>query len=407
MAPSAPSAAHATDRTGSLHRCSAGRRPLLGRTRRQPLNDPRFDQLADTLVRYSCRLQAGETLLIEATDIPHAMTRALIRTVEAVGGRPLVWLKSTEVQRDLMLAGSQEQMELMGAAEAQLMGQAQAYIGLRGKPNVSEWSDVPEEKIRLYQKHWWAPVHRDVRIKKTRWVVLRWPNHGMAQQAGMSTEAFEDFYFRVCSLDYRRMAEAMQPLVEMMNRTDRVRLVSEGTDLSFSIQDIPAIGCAGEFNIPDGEVFTAPVRDSVEGTIQFNAPTIYMGNSHENIRLRLEKGRIVEASSSNTEHLLSVLDTDEGARYIGEFAIGFNPHIHTPMKDILFDEKIAGSIHFTPGNAYDEAWNGNRSEIHWDMVLLMTPDVGGGEIYFDDRLVRKDGLFVIPELAGLNPDNLI
>lgn len=370
------------------------------------MNDPRFSRLAEVLVQYSCRLQKDETLLIEATDIPHPMTRALIRAVEAVGGRPLVVLKSAEVQRDLMLAGSQEQMELAGTAEAELMKGAQAYIGVRGKPNISEWSDIPADKIQLYQKHWWAPVHRDIRVKHTRWVVLRWPDPAMAQQAGMSTEAFEDFYFKVCTLDYGRMDRAMQPLIELMNRTDKVRLVSRGTDLKFSIADIPAVGCAGEFNIPDGEVFTAPVRDSVEGTIQFNTPTIYMGSSHEDIRLRFEQGRIVEASSSNTEHLLSVLDTDEGARYIGEFAIGFNPHITQPMKDILFDEKIAGSIHFTPGNAYDEAWNGNRSEIHWDMVLLMTPDVGGGEIYFDDQLIRKDGLFVLPELEGLNPDRL-
>ena len=371
------------------------------------MNDPRYTQLADLLVRYSCRLQAGETLLIEATDIPQAMTRALIRAVEAVGGHPLVWLKSTAVQRDLMLAGSQHQMELLGAAEAQLMSQVQAYIGLRGKPNTSEWSDVPDDKIKLYQKHWWAPVHRDIRVKQTRWVVLRWPNDSMAQLAQMSTEAFEDFYFRVCTLDYQRMDDAMQPLIELMNRTDRVRLVAKGTDLRFSIRDIPAVGCAGEFNIPDGEVFTAPVRDSVEGTIQFNAPTIYMGGSHDDIRLTFEKGRITDASSSNTDHLLQVLDTDEGSRYIGEFAIGFNPYIHQPMRDILFDEKIAGSIHFTPGQAYDEAWNGNKSEIHWDMVLLMTPEVGGGEIYFDDRLIRKDGLFVVPELEGLNPDRLL
>ena len=370
------------------------------------MNDPRYSRLAETLVRYSCRLAEGEHLLIEATDIPHAMTRALIRAVKAAGGHPLVQIKSHEVQRDLMLAASQSQMERLGAAETLLMQSVQAYIGVRGKPNISEWSDIPAQNIQLYQKHWWAPVHRDVRIKQTRWVVLRWPDHAMAQQAGMSTEAFEDFYFRVCNLDYARMATAMQPLIDLMNRTDRVRLVSPGTDLSFSIAEIPAIGCAGEYNIPDGEVFTAPVRDSVEGTIQFNTPTIYLGSSHENIRLRFEKGRIVDADSSNREHLLSVLDTDEGARYIGEFAIGFNPHIRKPMKDILFDEKIAGSIHFTPGNAYDEAWNGNRSEIHWDMVLLMSPESGGGEIYFDDRLIRKDGLFVLPELLGLNPDNL-
>jgi aminopeptidase len=229
----------------------------------------------------------------------------------------------------------------------------------------------------------------------------------MAQLAQMSTEAFEDFYFRVCTMDYSRMAVAMRPLVDLMQRTDRVRLVAPGTDLGFSIRDIPAIPCDGKMNIPDGEVFTAPVRDSVEGVIAFNAPTIYQGVSHEGVTLHFERGRIVKSSSSNPGHLEQVLDSDEGARSVGEFAIGFNPHVRRPMKDILFDEKIAGSIHFTPGQAYEEADNGNRSQIHWDLVLMMDPEHGGGEVWFDDTLVRKDGEFVLDELRSLNPAALL
>lgn len=366
------------------------------------MHDPRFDQLAHVLVHHSCRLKPGETLLVEATDTPELFVRALIRTIDAAGGRPLVIERSNQVLRDLFQVASEEQMRLQGEAEAYLMSRVDAYIGVRGRANISEWSDVPAEKMRLYQKHWWSVVHRDVRVKQTRWVVLRWPDRAMAQQAGMSTEAFEDFYFRVCNLDYARMAEAMQPLVELMERTDQVRITAEGTDLSFSIQGIPAIGCAGEYNIPDGEVFTAPVRDSIEGVVQFNAPTVYQGVTHENVRLRFERGRIVEATSSSPEHLAAVLDSDEGARYLGEFAIGFNPHIRRPMKDILFDEKIAGSIHLTPGNAYDEAWNGNRSQIHWDMVLLMDPEHGGGTIHFDDQPIRRDGRFLLPDLQPLD-----
>jgi aminopeptidase len=260
--------------------------------------------------------------------------------------------------------------------------------------------------MKLYEKHVWQRVHHDIRVKKTRWVVLRWPNPSMAQSANMSTEAFENFYFDVCTLDYSKMSKAMQPLVDLMNRTARVRLVAPGTDLNFSIKDIPAVGCDGKLNIPDGEAFTAPVKDSVNGTIQFNARTIYHGVVHDNVRLVFREGKIVEATSSNTEALNKVLDTDEGARYVGEFALGFNPYVTRPMLDILFDEKIAGSIHFTPGSCYDEAPNGNKSEIHWDMVLLMTPDAGGGEIHFDDKLIRKDGRFMLPELEPLNPENL-
>lgn len=369
--------------------------------------DPRYDKLAETLIGYSCALEPGEAVLIEAFDVPDELTRSLIRAARAAGGLPLVSLRSHAVMRDLMLVGSEEQMRLIGEIDAYRMSKVQAYIGIRGKPNISEWSDVPPEKMRLYQRLWWQPAHRDLRVEKTRWVVLRWPSPSMAQQARMSTEQFEDFYFRVCTMDYARMSRAMQPLKELMDRTDRVRLVAQGTDLSFSIQDIPAVACDGGRNIPDGEVYTAPVRDSVQGTIRFNTETIYQGVTHNNVCLRFEDGKVVAAESSDSEHLQTVLDTDEGARYVGEFAIAFNPYITEPMKDILFDEKIAGSIHFTPGNAYESADNGNRSDIHWDMVLRMTPDTGGGEIYFDDRLIRRDGRFVIPELEALNPESLM
>lgn len=369
------------------------------------MTDPRHLQLAETLVRYSCALGPGDTVLIEAIDIPHGFTRALVKTAADAGARPLVTLKSQEVWRALMLAGSAEQMALIGSTEAHRMERVDAYIGLRGSANIAELADVPEDKVRLYNKLFWEPVHLGIRLRK-RWTVLRWPNPSMAQLAGMSTEAFEDFYFRVCNLDYARMSEAMKPLHELMAATDRVRLVAPGTDLRFSIRGIPAVRCDGHSNIPDGEVFTAPVRDSVEGTIQFNTPTVYQGVGHDDVRLTFQAGRIVAATSSDTEHLNRVLDTDEGARSIGEFSIAFHPHITRPMRDILFDEKIAGSIHFTPGNAYDDADNGNRSGIHWDLVLRMDPAAGGGEVWFDDRLIRKDGLFVIDELAGLNPDRL-
>lgn len=369
--------------------------------------DPRYDRLARVLVRHSCALKPGETLLLEANNLPETMVRAVVRATAEAGGRPLVQLKSHAVWRELMLSGSEEQMRLIGEAEAFLMDRVDAYVGIRGNPNISEWSDIPEDKMRLYENLVFKPVHLERRVPSTRWVVLRWPSPPMAQQAGMSTEAFEDFYFRVCTMAYDHLGRAMEPLRELMEATDRVRLVAPGTDLSFSIRGIPAVPCAGEFNLPDGEIFTAPVQGSVEGTIRYNTPTIYQGASHDDVVLRFEQGCIVDADSSNPEHLRSVLDTDEGARRIGEFAIGLNPYIQRPMKDILFDEKIAGSIHFTPGNAYDEADNGNRSSIHWDLVLRMAADVGGGEIYFDDRLIRKDGLFVIPELEELNPERLI
>jgi len=368
--------------------------------------DPRYTKLAETLIHYSCELKAGEKVLIEAIDTPTDFTKELVRVAHAADIVPNVLLKSKEVLRRLLLGATQAQLELMAASEETYMKGVDAYIGVRGTPNVSELSDVPQDKQKMYDSYIWKRVHMDIRVPHTRWVVLRWPSPSMAQLAQRSTEEFEDFYFRVCTMDYERMSVALEPLRELMEATDRVHLKGPGTDLRFSIAGIPAMPCDGKRNIPDGEVFTAPVRDSIEGTIQYNTPTIYQGVTHENVFFRFEQGKIVEAKSTNTGHLNEVLDSDEGSRYIGEFSLGFHPHILEPMKDILFDEKIAGSLHLTPGNAYDTAFNGNRSQIHWDLVLIQRPEFGGGEVWFDDVLIRKDGLFVRTELEGLNPDRL-
>jgi aminopeptidase len=371
------------------------------------MTDPRIEKLSNLLINYSCGLKAGEKILIEAIDVPHEFTKSLVAAASAAGGHALVLLKSNEVLRSLMMSGAEAQWNLIADIERQQMESVNCYIGARGSPNVSELSDVPSDKQKLYESTVWKRVHQEIRIKKTRWVVLRWPSSSMAQMAEMSTEAFEDFYFNVCTLDYAKMARAMKPLKELMERTDKVRLKGPAdTDLSFSIKGIPAIPCDGKVNIPDGEVFTAPVRNSVNGVIHFNCPTIYRGQTHNDIRLTFKEGKVVEASSTNSAKLNEVLNSDEGARYVGEFAIGFNPYCTRPMKDILFDEKIAGSIHFTPGQAYDEANNGNKSAIHWDMVMRQDPEVGGGEIHFDNKVIRKDGRFVIPELQPLNPENL-
>ena len=369
--------------------------------------DPRMTKLADVLINYSTSLQPGEKILIEAIDAPHAMTCELVRAARAAGGDPLVTLKSNVVQRALLMHGSREQMELIAETEAHRMSHVAAYIGLRGNDNIAELSDVADEGHKLYQETIWKRVHQEIRVPKTRWVVLRWPNASMAQQANKSTEAFENFYFDVCTMDYAKMARAMAPLAKRMDDADQVRIVGPGTELAFSIKGIRAVPCDGKLNIPDGEVFTAPVRDSVNGTLQYNVRTLYQGVVHDNVRFEFVDGKIVKATSTNTAHLNKVLDSDEGARYIGEFAIGFNPFVTEPMLDILFDEKIAGSFHFTPGQAYDEANNGNRSGVHWDIVCLQDAEHGGGEIWFDGELVRKDGLFVPEELRQLNPQNLL
>jgi aminopeptidase len=311
------------------------------------------------------------------------------------------------LQREELMNCSADQIVLKAKIDVAEMEQMDCYIGVRGADNASELSDVPSEKMKIYDTYYTTPVHHDTRVKKTRWVVLRYPNASMAQLANMSEEAFTDFYFKVCNLDYARMGEAMKSMKAYMERTDKVRIAGPGTDLTFSIKNIPAIPCAGKRNIPDGEVYTAPVKDSVNGVLTYNVPAVYQGFTYENISFRFENGKIIEAVANDTERINRVMDTDEGARYIGEFAIGINPYILKPMKDTLFDEKIMGSFHFTPGNCYTQAPNGNSSAIHWDLVCIQTLEYGGGEIYFDDVLIRKDGRFVLEELQVLNPENLI
>ena len=364
------------------------------------MQDERFDKLAKLLVQYSIRLKRNETVLIEAFDIPDEMTAALIRATRNAGGVPFAQVYHARVNRALALEASDRQLNIMASHELARMKKMNAYIAMRGSHNVTELADVPAEKMQLIGKKM-RPV-QDQRVKRTKWVVLRWPTPSMAQLAGMSTEAFEDFFFDVCTLDYRKLQPGMKALKALMEKTDRVQIKAPGTDLNFSIKGISAIICGGDRNIPDGEVFTAPVKDSVEGQLTFNAPSIYQGTAFDGIQLRFKRGKIVEASSNETEKLNKILDSDVGARYIGEFSLGFNPRVFQPMRDILFDEKIAGSFHFTPGQAYEEADNGNRSQVHWDMVSIQRPDYGGGEIYFDGKLIRKNGEFLPKQLRSLN-----
>lgn len=372
------------------------------------MRDERVTTLARNLLTYSVRLKPGERIYLEMKgEYSKALLKELISGAIELGGVPFWFDYDESLQRRFLMNATAEQIQAHGELHLGLMKQMAAFISVRGSDNPFDLADVPTETKKLHMQHFWRPVHIEQRVKHTRWVVLRYPNNAMAQLAQMSQEAFEDFYFKVCNLDYARMSKAMDPLVDLMTKTDRVRIVAPGTDLRFSIRDIPCVKCDGKLNIPDGEVFTAPVRDSIEGSIAFNAPSMYQGKVFEDVKLRFEQGRIVEASAgAETEAFNSILDTDAGSSFMGEFAVGVNPYITQPMKDTLFDEKIDGSVHMAIGSSYDDAPNGNTSSIHWDLVLIQTPAAGGGELWFDDVLVRKDGRFVVPELEVLNPENL-
>lgn len=368
--------------------------------------DERVKKLSHTLVHYSCKVKKGHRVLIDATGVPDNLVTQLIKDVYAVGGLPYPTVSHSIVDRAWLMQASEKQIKDVTRWDSARMKQMQAFIAFRGGENATEMSDVPADRMEQYQSIYGKEVHHNIRVKKTNWVVLRYPNPAMAQQAGMSTEAFEDFYFDVCNLDYAKMSVEMDALLDVFGKTDQVRIKGPGTDIRFSIKGISAKKCDGHFNVPDGEVYTAPVKDSVNGKITYNTPSMHQGFKFENVCLTFENGKIVKATANDSKRINKILDTDEGARYIGEFSLGVNPYITRPMGDILFDEKIAGSLHFTPGASYDDAYNGNESAVHWDLVLVQTKEFGGGEIYFNDKLIRKDGIFVIDELKGLNPENL-
>lgn len=367
--------------------------------------DPRIKELSELLVNYSCDIQPGDKVLISYEgECCKNLARQLIKDVYKAGGLPYSEIRDAAITREILLNCTEEQIMFKDKCDLEQMKGMQAYIAIRAGNNTAELADVPSEKLNLYSKL--SRPTLDYRVNETKWVVLRYPNYSMAQLANTSLENFEDFYFDVCTMDYRKMSEAMTPLVDLMNRTDKVQIKGPGTDLTFSIKGIGAVKCDGLRNIPDGEVYTAPVRESMNGIISYNTPSEEQGFTYENIVFQVENGKIVKATANDTKKINDLLDVDEGARYFGEFAIGVNPYILHPMKDTLFDEKIAGSFHLTPGMCYEDAPNGNKSANHWDLVMIQRPEYGGGEIWFDDVLIRKDGIFVLPELEGLNPENL-
>lgn len=370
------------------------------------MQDQRINLLAKNLVNYSCKLKKGEKILIEAKGVDYMLVNAIVKEVYKVGAYPFVEMFDNRVTRELLMGETEELAKLRAKFDGARMKEMDAYIGIRGGNNAVENSDVPEENLQIDSEFYSHLVHHELRVKHTKWVILRYPNEGMAQSAGMSTDAFEEFYFNVCNLDYSKMDKAMDALKARMDKADKIRIVAPGTDICFSIKGIGSKKCSGGHNIPDGEIYSAPVKDSVNGVITYNAPSVQNGFKYENVSLTFKDGKIIKATSNDEKKINAIFDTDEGARYVGEFSFGVNPYINKPMGDILFDEKISGSIHFTPGCCYDDCYNGNISAIHWDLVLVQTKEYGGGEIYMDGELIRKDGRFVTEDLLCLNPENL-
>lgn len=365
------------------------------------MQDPRITAMAEVLVDYSTEIQKGDVVLISAVGLESApLVKELYRLSLARGAIHVEYeFSDPEINRHFFLNATPEQLSWFPRHKLEFMEMVTVYIGISAGENSMVMSTV--DKTPLIERSRVLKPIVDRRVKHTRWVVTRFPTHGAAQEARMSLEEYESYLFGACCRDWREESRKQEKLKSLMEKTDRVRILASDTDLRFSIKGLPAIKCDGKYNIPDGEVFTAPVRNSVEGFITYDCPTIYLGREFNGIRLEFSQGKIVSATAGGmTDELNAILDTDEGARYIGEFSLGVNTGIRKPMRNILFDEKIFGSIHFTPGQAYDECDNGNRSAVHWDMVKLLE---GGGEIWFDDTLIQKDGRFVHPDLLDLNP----
>lgn len=365
-------------------------------------------ELAYNLLNHSVKLQKGEKILIEmlGTDCSDLVIE-LIKQVKIIGAIPLFNIIDYKVLKEILLNCDETQIKEYAKYDLIKMKEVDAYIGIRSS-TLNELEGIKKESMELYNKYYQTPVHFEERVKNTRWCILRYPNETMAKMAKMSLEEFTEFFYNVCTIDYDKMEKSMEPLKQLLSKTKTVHIIGPNTDLKFSVEGIEAEKYYGTHNIPDGEVASCPTKYSANGYIQYNTETIYNGVTFNNIYFELKDGKIIKAEAGEkTKELNEILDTDEGARYIGEFALGVNPYIKNTMGDTLFDEKVSGSFHFTPGTALEESDNGNRSSIHWDIVCIQTPEFGGGEIYFDDVLIRKDGRFILKELQGLNPENLI
>lgn len=366
------------------------------------MKDPRIKKLAGQVMEYSVSLKPGEKVLIEAWDDAEDFVDAFVKADQGLGAYPFVSLQSTRTMRRIIMDVSTEYMEAWFEYEAVRLKDMDAYICIQKKDNFSEYADIPTDKMAVYSEYH-GVLHNTYRIPATKWCVLRYPNPAMAQLAGMSTEGFEDYFFDVNNIDYKRLNEISCALNKLCARTDRVRLVAPGTDLTFSIKGMcQEESYCGIFNRPCGETGMNIVQGSANGAIRYNVPSPYQGFLFTDIGLELRDGVVVNATSNDTQRLNKILDTDEGARRISEFALGFNPLITKPIGDILYDEKMLMSLHFTPGNGRE-----NDSAIHWDMIQSHAPEAGGGEVWFDDVLIRKDGLFLPKELHCMNPQELL
>ncbi len=358
--------------------------------------------LATLILEHSTQLKTGENVMVQLIGLNGiSLLRALVQQIRDKGAHPFVQIEDSETQRILIENGNEDFWKNQAKVDQlPLMKQMDVFIGIRASENIYENSQASKEANKAYSEHFLKPVHFDERVNNTKWCIMRYPSPAFAMNAKLPTSEFTKFYYDACLVDYAKLKNAMEPLEARLRKTNMIHLKGEGTDISFSVKGQNWVPCFGSHNIPDGELFTSPVRDSVNGHITY-APSVYQGKPFEFVKLVVENGVVVDFDSSNNDALKDILDTDEGARRFGEFSFGTNPIIEKPMYDILFDEKIYGSNHLTLGKDYEIAPNGNSSNIHWDLVCI------GADVYLDGELIRKGREFVVDDLKGLNPDKLL
>jgi aminopeptidase len=367
--------------------------------------DYSLEKLAKKIINYSLNLQSNERVLISYSTLADIdLLKCLIKEILLVKSIPYVAFNHPTISYLLVEGTTDERIKLLKDLADQDVYNYDAFINVRYNYNDYEGKDVDKNILakigsKLKESH-------DIRINQKKWVLLNYPSLIDSFKAKMSTSDYRNFALEVMNVDYNEMNKKIEPLKRLMEQTDKVRITGKNTDITFSIKGMPIIPCVGDKNIPDGEIYVAPIKDSVNGIITYNTPSPYQGNIYNNVSLTFKDGQIVTATADNdVGDLNKIFNIDEGSRYIGEFSLGLNPKILHPIGDILYDEKIIGSLHFTPGAAYKDSYNGNDSSIHWDMVLIQREEYGGGDIYFDDLLIRHNGMFVLEELKELNYNN--
>ncbi|MDF2520141.1 MAG: hypothetical protein K0R84_769 [Clostridia bacterium] len=353
------------------------------------MKDVRVEKLASVLLNHSLKVKAGENLVIRAYYNAKPLVDEVYKQGIKAGLNVFTHVLISEHTKFFMENATEKQFENVNKFLEAAYEQADAFVVIEAPDNVKHLSKVSSEKNMRHNK---AASPLIKKITNKRWVMTNFPTHSFAQEADMSLEEYEDMLFDATLVDYKQMDREMDKVVEIFDKAETIRIVGKDTDLTFSIKDRKGIKCSGANNIPDGEVFYAPVTNSANGHIYYEFPAIKYGIQVDGIRLEFKDGKVVKATADKNEEFLNkMLDSDEGARYLGEFGIGMNLGIQKFIKNILFDEKIGGTIHLAVGNAYEESGGDNRSVVHWDMIKELRVD---GEIYADGKLVQKNGSFI-------------